>query len=497
MPNGLPADPPVRLSEVKPDFESVLLQLQLAVQQRAESSEDGRGWTTVLTSGTGETLLELFGSGVTFNQMGIETSLREAFYKTARRESSIYAITNDLGVRISRKTPSFAKVQLFRNAHIESQRVYPRLTQFTVNGKTYFNRDPVVFEAGSPETRAILYQGVVKSQTFRGDGMGFRRIYLREPGFVVSDLDVLVRVKRDPSVNMMETWAVTDEGLWLADRNDLVFSDETDGDGDCVIGFGDNIHGAMPPLGSQIIITYVVTDGRDSNGLLTGSEVKMVSDPSVEGKTLDTTFGGANEKSAEYYRYMGPHIRKANRRAISDIDYAAILSQPSNIACAVAQGQSEIAPWDLRWMNQVRVCLLPVEPTQDTITSVEWDNVKAYMKRRKHAAVRLVRHDPTKLYADLQITLILKVDVDANKDIIAEAESAVRNVFARKHDTLGKRIAISDIFDAAKVEGVDYVFIDAHDDFICPDVTHYYELRNLVVSSRYSERSLYGERTRL
>ena len=79
MPNGLPADPPVRLSEVKPDFESVLLQLQLAVQQRAESSEDGRGWSTMLTSGTGETLLELFGSGVTFNQMYIETSLREAF----------------------------------------------------------------------------------------------------------------------------------------------------------------------------------------------------------------------------------------------------------------------------------------------------------------------------------------------------------------------------------------------------------------------------------
>src|SRR5438093_9888826 len=98
---------PLTLSQTTPDFESLVIQLQLFLNSRAT-------WADLLTSSTGQTLIEMMAAVGTFNQFAIEVAAREGFLDTAVRESSVYAITRMLGVRISRKNPAGCDVTLTR-----------------------------------------------------------------------------------------------------------------------------------------------------------------------------------------------------------------------------------------------------------------------------------------------------------------------------------------------------------------------------------------------
>ena len=139
---------PLKLSAVKPDFPSILMQLQLFLQAKGT-------WTDLQTSGTGETLIEMMASVATFNQFAIESAARESTLTTAVRDSSVYAITRMLGVRIHRKSPANVEVSLERSAvsTVEALTI-PTFTQFDVNGKDFFNRHPLMFSAGSDRAAA-------------------------------------------------------------------------------------------------------------------------------------------------------------------------------------------------------------------------------------------------------------------------------------------------------------------------------------------------------
>lgn len=87
---------PLKLSDTSPDFESLVLQLQLFLDSKGT-------WSDVLPSSLGQTLIEMMAAVGAFNQFAIESALREAFLTTAKRQSSVYAVARMLGVRLVRK----------------------------------------------------------------------------------------------------------------------------------------------------------------------------------------------------------------------------------------------------------------------------------------------------------------------------------------------------------------------------------------------------------
>lgn len=556
------------LSKVRPDFESLLLQLQLAISQK-------ESWTEMQTSGTGETILELIAAVGTMLQFGIESSARENFISTAARASSLYAIANMLGVKVHRKYPAGVAVQLRRTNTATSEAV-PKLTQFQVNSANFFNRNPLMFAAGSAtaservyygeievtengtainidrarigleriengqsfqllinsgggagtlrtvtfdeqyglfrttaiagtnnltvasllNTRISLYEGTVKAETFTSDAVEFKEIVLGVPSFRVSDVDIDVQVF-NPSTREITTWDRLEDPIWTAGINDRVFYDSTDGDGNAVITFGDGLHGAIPQLSTKITITYAETRGAAGNN---GSQTLEVTcdELGITGSTTSVISGGADEKPASYYRAMAPHIFKARNRSVTGDDYKAIALDFPGVISASVLGQRDIAPADLRWMNVVQICLLPLDASADALTLTDWNNFLAYMEQRKHAAVHILTKDPVKRNATVEITLALKRSYTPSA-VIPAAEAAVRNLFARQSDTLGRRIAVSDILDTAKVEGVDYVdaawcttsSVQEVVDLVPVDTTQFISLSRLTINTKFSERSVY------
>jgi hypothetical protein len=243
----------------------------------------------------------------------------------------------------------------------------------------------------------------------------------------------------------------------------------------------------LPPIGSQIRITYAVTSGSVGNNGGSNLDVSLQSDATITGKTSSSITGGADEKPAAYYKLTAPYLFRARSRAVTTTDYKAIATSYPGIACVVIQSQRDIAPKDLRWMNVVRVCILP-EGT-DFLTTTQWNAFEDWFKSFYHAAIKIQRYNPTKVIVDVEVTLALKVD-SVPADIVPVVEISVTTLFSRGYNTLGKRIAISDIVEASMVTGVDYVqVVNPVTDLVTATPLHYFELDNLKINVMYTERN--------
>lgn len=251
----------IELSTVRPDFPSLVEQLQAYVGTDTN-------WKDLLTSGTGQTLVEMIAGIGALDQYAIESAYRESFLDTARRDSSVYAIATMLGVRLNRKLPCSCRVKLTRPASASSLTIPPYLN-IAVGNTLLFNRDAIVFDPNVTEVTAVFHEGTLKTTELTSSGTDFERFKSSEAGFVVSDADVWVTVN-DVSVAKIKGT------LWNY-RNYNVVLDTTDRDGSLVLSFGNRDYGLRPTTGSQVKITYAVTGGADaSNVNLAGSKAAFV-----------------------------------------------------------------------------------------------------------------------------------------------------------------------------------------------------------------------------
>jgi hypothetical protein len=382
-------------------------------------------------------------------------------------------------------------VVLTRTGDTSVSQVLAKFSEFNLDGRKFFNRTAVIFKKGNSDCDPIkLYEGQLKTSTFPANSQVFREIYLNELGFVVSNEDLEVTIV-NPSSGARDLWLPTLDGIWTASAEDKVYYDNTSGLGDTILSFGDGYHGVLPPVGYNIEVRYIVTTGAVGNLGGAGISAKPVDTANISGITLSHVTGGADEKASSYYKSLAPNLYKARTRAVTAPDYKAIASSYPGVASVSIQSQRDIAPKDLRWMNTVRVCILP--EYEDHYTVSEWTAFLSWFNLKQHAAIQIQKFDPIKLFADIDLTLAMTLTSVAASVIIG-VDKNIRSLFVRDLATLGKRISISDIIDACtSVVGVDYVTISAPTrDFVCPTSNHFYTLRDLKLSTTYSERTFYN-----
>jgi hypothetical protein len=438
-------------------------------------------WNDLLTQSAGQTLLEVGAAVGAFNQQGIEIAFREAFL-TAVRDSSIFAIAAMLGVRLSRKSPAVVTVKLTRAGPGVS--AIPEMSQFTVGGKLFYNRNSIVFETDT--VVAFLYEGQVVTQQFTGETTPFREIILNEPGFQVSNTDVIVSVVNTATAES-DRWNKIHDGIWIAAANATVYQDFTDGAGDVVLRFGNGEHGGIPGLGYVINVTYARTSGALGNNGGSGLAVAYnTGADAVTGTTQNSINGGSDEKPASFYRSVAPYIFRAKNRAVTATDYRAIAQAYPGVASVTIQSQRDIAPRDLRWMNVIRVCVLP--ESTDKFNDVQWKNFRSYMESKVHAAVQLMCIDATKISTSLVIRIAVNSDARPN-ELEAIVRMNIQNLFRKDVDSLGRRIAQSDIVEACNIPGVDYVeMVSPKADLMPLSPLSWFSPDNITITPFFTER---------
>jgi hypothetical protein len=331
----------IALSAVQPDIRQIIEQLQIYL-----STHDS--WKDTITAATGQMIIDFIAGVGGLNQLSIERAVHETMLKTAVMDSSVIANARNLGVHVIRKTPAGVTVTLY-NSSSSSIITIPAYSKWNINGTDFFNRTPIVFNAGvTTLTDQTLYEGSVVTATATSSGETFQRLEIGTQDFTISDIDISITVDN-------QVYTRTTDGLYHYSNSDYVFDENTLPSGNVEIRFGNNTYGVSPKIGSTIYLTYVETNGLSANSASTGLAVTCSSSSSITGITTSTISGGSNEKDSKFYKMLAPGMYSSLKRMVTRQDHVSIGSTYPGIIDVLFRGQSETYPTDKNYMNVVTV----------------------------------------------------------------------------------------------------------------------------------------------
>lgn len=452
-------------------------------------------WKDLLPTNVAATLLSLASGAATVNQHYINVSLREAFLSTAVRDSSIFEGTRSLGIKISRKTCAGVQTQLQNN--LATVKFIPAYSEFLVGSEKFFNREQLMLAPDTSVDGVALYQGEIRTFEFDIDALNPQELQtfkLNVPGFVISETDLVVWTEDKVSGNAT-VWQPTEQALFELGPTDQVYYEFTAGNGDVAFMFGTGEYGARIQGGNLLKVRCAITKGATAIGTA-GERVRMAAQPEINGFTSTNVSGGADQKSALYYKLFAPTMFRSNRKAISPSEVRAhIMKYPGVADCRVFP-QREIAPNDPRWQNVMRVCILPENTdtwggANPNPQSAAWAQFEEWLMDRIQAMAQIQKWNASKLFVQVSVLLAVNPDVDVEEMRIVVTENILK-LFRRKPGILGRRLSLSDIEGACRVPGVDYIEIKSPvEEIIPPDATQYAVLDGSpTVNIVYSERKL-------
>ena len=398
------------LSTVNPDYDDLVAQFQnkLALKD---------SWIDLLTSATGQTLIEYIAGIGELDQYAIERVFQEMFTETARLDSTIYGISKMLGIRLSRKTPAVTAIAhqvAGSGAPINGLKrlnsvaypstvpiVIPAYSQFSSDKGLLFNRETIRFDAnvlygyqleddGVTRKDIALYEGTVNRKSYLGTGTDFFSIISAEENFTISDSDVVVQVN---AVVIPRQTA----GLWN-NPSAAGWQDLTTSRGQLHVLFGTNVtggsaFGTVPAAGDTVTLTYVTTKGAAGNAGFSNAKTNCTTYSGL----IDTSFSslvnplvsGGDEDPAALYQRISPRMFAADQgeRGVTEPDYNVIaLRHPDVVDCKLL-GQRDTFPDKPSYLNAVKVIKYP-RPTTDPSGMVAYDDFLEYMESRTMFSMR-------------------------------------------------------------------------------------------------------------
>jgi hypothetical protein len=210
--------------------------------------------------------------------------------------------------------------------------------------------------------------------------------------------------------------------------------------------FGDGNYAGLPAAGT-LTFGYTVLDTaqKTSTPPPVGSTATAAG-YAVVATVTSSSFPTANQDAPppSFYKAIGPGGAANNQRAVTRDDCRAEALQYPGVVDALFQGQAEINPSDLRWMNVLTVTLITTTPW----SPLQWLNFKNFMEsERTCAGFWLVRLDPTPVHITLPVSIAALSIADLNS-VTSLTQAAVTAFFAVQAGSLGGSYAYSDIIVA-------------------------------------------------
>lgn len=481
------------LSQSTVGFEALVLELQRAFQADAS-------WNSTLISNMSTVLTDMIAGTQDNSQRFAEFAAREGFLNTARRNSSVYALTRMLGVKVARRKSAVVSVVL--DNPTTTSLAIPAYSQIQVAGKPFYNRKPLVLNPYS-EVEVTLYKGYVRTKSFPIGvaDLDLVELTLGVPGFVVADHDLRVTTQ-DPNTSVNTEWTLHDGSILELNANSRKFLDVTLSDGDVSLTFGNNLLGKRLPAGHILNVSYIESDGANGNTQdAVGSKVTVPSVPDITGLTSSVVGGGAAIKDKVYYKKLAPHIYRSKKRLGSIQDYKSNIALYPGVADVKIVPQRESGPEDLRLMNVVKICVLPEAGLswggQNPLAAEDsptWREFLAWAQAKVRPNTHLVPWNPTPIYIDISIEVAIFEGYEPSVEK-AIAIASVKELFKHKLGVLGRKFMLSDLEDALKISdgerraSIDYIkILNPTENVIPKDSVSYVALRNLNIFVRQTER---------
>jgi len=177
-----------------------------------------------------------------------------------------------------------------------------------------------------------IYQGRHIKQTFNVDTSLDQRFIL--PNSFIDTSTIRVHVKGPNDIGTGKKYSLIDN-IITVDQNSEIFLIQEVKDERYELLFGDGIIGKKLENGSRIVVTYIVTDGREGNGasefsfagsIKNSNGVLVVpTNETITITTLQESKDGSEIETVDSIKYYAPRIYSSQYRAVTASDYEALI----------------------------------------------------------------------------------------------------------------------------------------------------------------------------
>ena len=430
------------------DFDQIKRQLKDYLRANSTFTDfdfEGSNFSVLLNTLAYNTYINSFNANMVVNESFLDSAtLRENVVSLARgigyvpRSRTAARASIRLDVECSASLPTLtleARGPVCVGATDDSSYIFSipePITTTVVDGKATF---------GTLEDPVLIYQGAVLKKKFTVDGSLDQR-FLLDNSFI--DIQtIVVKVKGVGETGTGREYSLVDNIIGVDSDSEIFLIQEVQ-DEKYELLFGDGIFGKKLENGTQITVSYIITDGSAGNGAslfsFAGTFRDNLNNPvtvsSVDLTTFTKSTSGTDIEPIESVKYFAPRLYAAQFRAVTARDYEAIIQNiyPNTESISVVGGE-ELDPPEF---GTVRISIKP--KNGDFVSDFDKDFILSKLKS----------YSLTGINQKLVDIKILYVEIDSS---VYYNSSQISNIDNLKTNVTNALQSYSDSVDLSKFGG--------------------------------------------
>jgi len=313
------------------DFDQIKVNLKayLSGQDKfADYDFDGSGMAV---------LLDILAYNTQYNALLAHANANEAFLDTAQMRANVVSHAKSLGYVPSSAKSSEAKIDVtvIGSSTSSTTATMPRGTVFSglIGSKQYTFVTNESYTASKNVTNRYvfenvsIFEGEIETFTYRVNGQIPNQKF-KIPTNKVDTSTLVVAVRESATSEVSEVYTHFNNILDVKSDSRVYFLQEGYS-GEYEVYFGDDVIGRKPDTGNVVDIAYIKTNGEEANGASSFTTDATINGFSGATATLSEgftkTFSGADREDIDSIRFNAPKAFQSQNRAVTSIDYDAIL----------------------------------------------------------------------------------------------------------------------------------------------------------------------------
>jgi hypothetical protein len=391
-------------------------------------------------------LLDILAYNTYYTAFNTNMVVNEMFLDSATLRDNVISLAKQLGYRPKSKVAPRAEVTFTASYPGAAPKiaVLQKGTGFTTVFNDTLYSYVTIEDQSVPVENSVayfddvpVYEGTLITSTFVvNNALPSQRFIIQNPG--VDTNSVRVKVYESQQSTFYEVYDYAENILNVDYRSTSFFLDEIE-DERYELFFGDGVLGKKLENGNKIEVSYLVTNGPETNGaksftfngVITDkfSNIGYVYNIAVDSASTVAANGGADIESLSKIKYNAPKFFSTQDRAVTATDYSSIVRNiyPAISDIIIFGGEEDDPPE----YGKVKIVVKPEQAS--FLSSTTKKQIVEQMKRYMVASVIPEIIDPSILYIEANTSIYYSTAVTTQKpeDIKNKVISGINNYLAQ------------------------------------------------------------------
>lgn len=391
-------------------------------------------------------LLDILAYNTYYTAFNTNMVVNEMFLDSATLRDNVISLAKQLGYRPKSKVAPRAEVTFTASYPGAAPKVavLQKGTGFTTVFNDTLYSYVTIEDQSVPVENSVayfddvpVYEGTLITSTFVvNNALPSQRFIIQNPG--VDTNSVRVKVYESQQSTFYEVYDYAENILNVDYRSTSFFLDEIE-DERYELFFGDGVLGKKLENGNKIEVSYLVTNGPETNGaksftfngVITDkfSNIGYVYNIAVDSASTVAANGGADIESLSKIKYNAPKFFSTQDRAVTATDYSSIVRNiyPAISDIIIFGGEEDDPPE----YGKVKIVVKPEQAS--FLSSTTKKQIVEQMKRYMVASIIPEIIDPSILYIEANTSIYYSTAVTTQKpeDIKNKVISGINNYLAQ------------------------------------------------------------------